>query len=64
VGCDGTISVSSGTPGSMNGLIYLTTAKPGGDVAFVFPPHALITLSGTGVTPHSARATGRSLRPV
>jgi hypothetical protein len=33
-------------------------------MAFVFLPNAMITLSGTGVTPRSARAMARSLRPL
>jgi len=64
---DGTVSLSSSSgEGSAEGEIFLfsSTGNPGRTIAFVFLPHAMITLSGTGVTPRSARAMARSLRPL
>jgi len=45
-------------------FLFSPTGNPGKTMAFVFLPHAMITLSGTGVTPHTARAIARSLRPL
>jgi hypothetical protein len=66
---DGTVVVASTTSTSgssigMNGFMFGTTDAPGSTMAFVFLPHAMITLSGTAVTPRSARAIARSLRPL
>jgi hypothetical protein len=64
---DGSVSLSgSGGAGTSSGEVVLSslTANLGKTMAFVFLPHAMITLSGTGVTPHTARAIARSLRPL
>jgi len=64
---DGTVSLSSSTgEGTASGGIFMfsSTGNHGKTMAFVFLPHAMITRSGTGVTPHSARAMARSLRPL
>jgi hypothetical protein len=64
---DGTVSVSTSTgEGSASGEVFLFTSigNPGKTMAFVFLPHAMITLSGTGVTPRTSRAMARSLRPL
>ncbi len=64
VEADGTVSVAGGTPFSMHGFVFTTTEPPGSTMAFVFLPHAMVTLSGTAVTPRSAAAIARSLRPL
>jgi hypothetical protein len=64
---DGTVSLSNTTgEGTASGEVFLfsSNGNPGKTVAFVFAPHAMITLSGTGVTPHSAATIARSLRPL
>jgi hypothetical protein len=64
---DGTVDLSSSTgEGGASGqvLLFSATGNPGKTMAFVFLPNAMITLSGTGVTPRSARAMARSLRPL
>ena len=64
---DGTVTLGTSTgEGSASGEVFLfsPTGDPGKTMAFVFLPHAMITLSGTGVTPHTARAIARSLRPL
>ena len=64
---DGTVSLSNPNgAGTASDEIFLfsSNGNPGKTVAFVFLPHAMITLSGTGVTPHTARAIARSLRPL
>ena len=66
---DGTVSIS-GTTDDGNGVIGTdvvvigTGANPGKTMAFVFLPHAMVTLSGTAVTPGSAAAIARTLRPL
>jgi hypothetical protein len=69
VQANGTVSVSSARtlPGSavgMEGFVTTSTARPGSAVAFLFLPHAMVMLSGTAVTPRSAPAIARSLRPL
>lgn len=66
---DGTVVISSassigGSSIGMQGFIFGTTDAPGTTMAFVFVPHAMITLSGSDVTPRSAAAIARSLRPL
>jgi hypothetical protein len=67
---DGTVSFSSGSSGNgkveiQGEIVFIGTgADPGRTMAFVFLPHAMITLSGTAVTPRSAAAIARSLRPL
>jgi hypothetical protein len=69
VQANGTVSVSSagtspGTSVSIVGFMTTSTARPGSPVAFVFLPHAVLMLSGSAVTPRSAPAIARSLRPL
>jgi hypothetical protein len=64
---DGSVSLTGeGGNGTTQGMLALSSsaANPGTTIAFVFVPHAMITLSGTGVTPRSARGIARSLRPL
>jgi hypothetical protein len=65
---NGVVSVSSATTGgsvsSFHGYVYMSTDPPGTPVAFVFLPHATVTLSGAAVTPRSALAIAQSLRPL
>jgi hypothetical protein len=68
VGKNGIVSLSSATTtartSTVHGFVFLSPARPGTTMAFVFLPHAMITLSGTAVTPRSAAAIARSLRPL
>lgn len=69
VQANGTVSVSSarsvpGTAVGVEGFITTSRARPGSAVAFVFLPHAVLMLSGAAVTPRSAPAIARSLRPL
>jgi hypothetical protein len=67
---DGSVSFSSGSSGNGKAVVegdilFLSTgADTGRTMAFVFLPHAMITLSGSAVTPRSAAAIARSLRPL
>ena len=63
---DGSVSLSSSTgDGAAEGeILFSSTGNPGKTIAFVFLPHAMITLSGTGVTPRTARAMASLLRPL
>jgi len=71
---DGTVSFSSTSSSSGGGggnavfqgdiIVIDTGADPGNTMAFVFLPHAMIALSGTALTPRSAPAIARSLRPL
>lgn len=60
----GSARTRSGGAIGMDGFVTTTTARPGSSVAFVFLPHAMITLSGPAVTPRSAPAIARALRPL
>jgi hypothetical protein len=62
----GSFSISSSSGNSTFGDIIFATSSPdpGKTMAFVFVPNAMITLSGTAVTPRSAAAIARSLRPL
>lgn len=66
---DGTVSMSSSTDRGnaviQGDLVMIGTgANTGRTMAFVFLPHAMITLSGTAVTRASAAAIARALRPL
>jgi hypothetical protein len=65
---NGVVSVSSattsGSVSSVHGYASMSTDPPGTPVAFLFLPHATLTLSGTAVTPRSAAGIARSLRPL
>jgi hypothetical protein len=67
VGPDGTSTVRGGSAIASGAVTYSVLElgeRPGGIVAFVFLPHATVVLSGTAVTPGTATAIARALRPL
>jgi hypothetical protein len=66
---DGSFTLSGGSSHgatSVNGVMMFGSSgsPPGGTMAFVFLPHAMVVLSGSAVTRRSAPAIVRSLRPL